>query len=115
MILGVSVHDGIVNNAAVLINKDHVTSPVDRTLIDVSGGQKLGQRQSIGSDDFHLPFRSDIPQRDAFDDRPIFGRCVAVTGGHEHMVVDGERLSPGLDGGVIKRGFSDSGPDGDGW
>ena len=58
-------------------------------------------------------FRSDIPQRDAFDDRPIFGRCVAVTGGHEHMVVDGERLSPGLDGGVIKRGFSDSGPDGD--
>ena len=111
MIFGMSVHDGIVDDAAVLIDKDHVTCPVDRALVDVPGCQQLRQIQGVGTNDFHLALRGDVPERDALDDRPVLGGCVAVAGGHEHVVVDGKSLSAGLYGRVIEGGFPDSGPD----
>ena len=68
--------------------------------LSMSGCQQLRQSQGVGTNDFHLALRGDVPERDALDDRPVLGGGVAVAGGHEHMVVNGERLSAGLYGRV---------------
>ena len=99
----------VVDDPAVLVGHEHVLALPDAALVQVPRHEHVGELERVRAGDLHLPLHPDVPERHAFQQRPVLADRISVVPRVVGVVVDAVQAHPVLPGGVEERRLAQPG------